>query len=283
MSLREIETRQGVNFELRGVLVSLEGVSLKLGETQILNPIDLKVQDIVRPGVAQGQVIGILGPSGCGKTQFSHVLAGLRPPTTGVVKIADEKGVLHPVQPGKVGYVFQNYPLFIHRTVLGNLLVALERTPLSKDERVKLAMGELEAFDLADKAKAYPDQLSGGQKQRVAILQQLLGAGHYLIMDEPFTGLDPIRKDLVCDLIRKVSTTHENTTIFIIAHDIEALAAVSDQLWLMGKDAPNQGSYFKKGYNLISRGFAWNPESVKTDAFHHFVDEVKDQFQHLSV
>lgn len=271
-----------MKFELKDPLVVFEGVSLKLGDTQILNKIDFTVQDIVRPDIAQGQVVGILGPSGIGKTQFSHILSGLLSPTTGVVKVANDDGTLVPVTAGSVGYVFQDYPLFKHRTVLSNLLVALERTNLSKEERLKLAMDELKMFGLGDKANHYPEQLSGGQRQRGAILQQLLGAGHYLIMDEPFTGLDPIMKDRVCDLIRKISTIHEKTTLFIIAHDIAALVAVSDQLWLLGKGVEG-GAYIKKGYNLISRGLAWNPEIVKSEAFHQFVEEVKEQFQGLSV
>lgn len=281
LPLYQIEELQ-VNYEFKEVLFETENVTLRYGETQILNRIDLKIRNVVRPGVNQGQVVGLLGPSGVGKSQLSHILAGLQSPTTGTVKVADKSGNLVPVTPGSVGYVFQNYPLFRHRTVLGNLLVALEKTPIDKKAKTELALAELEQFGLGHRAYHYPEQLSGGQRQRVAILQQLLGAGHFLIMDEPFTGLDPIMKDKVCDLIRKISTVHEETTLFIIAHDIAALVEVSDQLILLGKDTKDQGAYVKKTYNLIEEGFAWNPAAVKTEKFHTFVEHVKGQFKHLS-
>lgn len=279
-----------MTYEIKETLVTVKDVTLKFGEALILKPITIEVKNITRPGLDQGQVIGILGPSGSGKTQFSRILSGLQAPTTGSVHIHSqtEDGAFKdtPVQAGQVGMVFQNYPLFVHRTILGNLILALEGTKLSQKERREKALSYLEKFELADKAMLYPAQLSGGQRQRVSIIQELLGAGHYLILDEPFTGLDPVMKDKVCDLINFVATLDERNTIFVVAHDISALASIADTLWLFGRDRTEAnevipGAYIKKTYDLMSLGLAWRPGISRTPEFHSLVDDIKEQFHHL--
>jgi polar amino acid transport system ATP-binding protein/sulfate transport system ATP-binding protein len=274
-------------YERKEVLVSVSNVSLKLGDTTILKPITAEVRDIVRPGVCQGQIVGILGPSGVGKTLFSRILCGLQQPTTGTVSVEVEesgKRVQKPVRAGVVGMVAQNYPLFEHRTVRGNLLVALEHQP--KAGRPAKVSEYLERFGLTDKAALYPAQLSGGQRQRVSIIQELLCSEHFVVMDEPFTGLDPLMKDKVCELIVQVANLDERNTIFVVAHDIASLVAISDTLWLFGRDrdasgAPIPGATIKATYNLIEQGLAWQPDLTATREFNNFVAEVKDRFRTL--
>jgi ABC-type sulfate/molybdate transport systems ATPase subunit len=108
-------------YELKDTLLRVENVSQTLGGNLILRDVNIEIKDIVRPGREQGQVVGLLGPSGIGKTRLFRILAGLDAPDTGRVH-HHERGV--PVQRGMVGVVAQNYPLFHHRNVLGNLLVA---------------------------------------------------------------------------------------------------------------------------------------------------------------
>lgn len=189
-------------------------------------------------------------------------------------------------KPGIVGMVAQNYPLFRHRTVMGNLLVALEHSSLSKKDREKKALEYLDTFKLSERADFYPSQLSGGQRQRIAIIRELLCSEHFLVMDEPFTGLDPLMKDAVCELIHKVASLDEKNTIFVVAHDIAALVQIADTLWLFGRDrdesgAPIPGATINKQYNLIERGLAWKPSISSTPEFAEFVKEVKEQFKTL--
>src|SRR5437762_2951298 len=102
-------------------LLKVEGVSVTLGGMPILRDVNLEIKDVHREGFTQGQVVGLLGPSGMGKTTLFRILAGLDAPDTGSVLIEKEG---KPVERGMVGVVAQSYPLFNHRTVRGNLLVA---------------------------------------------------------------------------------------------------------------------------------------------------------------
>src|SRR5262249_3664065 len=159
-----------------------------------------------------------------------------------------------PVRPGMVGVVQQSCPLFDHRTVLGNLRAA------SSDEPRARAL--LERFGLADHADAWPCELSGGQRQRVAIIQQLLCGHTCLLMDGPFSGLDPVNRARACELILEVSHMDERNTIILVTHDIRSAVEVCDTLWLIGRDRapsgePTPGSRVVQTYDLIERGLAW--------------------------
>ena len=93
----------------------------------------------------------------------------------------------------------------------------------------------LNEFELADKYNLYPAQLSGGQRQRCAIIQQILCSEHFLLMDEPFSGLDLIMLEKTCELIAKVADMDDLNTIIVVTHDVTAACSVADHLWLMGR------------------------------------------------
>lgn len=266
-------------YTVTNTLIKIENINLQYGEKVILRDVNAEVKDIIRPGIVQGQVVGILGPSGIGKSQMSRVLSGLQRPTSGRV-LAGEKQ--EEVKSGAVGMIAQNYPLFRHRTVYDNLFLAAKKGGNTKDKVDQY----LQDFNLTDKTGYYPSQLSGGQRQRVAIIQQLLCSENFIIMDEPFTGLDPIMKDKVCDLIIKISMLHEQGTLFIIAHDIPAVVTVCDELWLFGRDRDENGGIIpgariQEKYNLIDRELAWQPGIQNTPQFSSFVNEIKDRFKTL--
>jgi len=155
----------------------------------------------------------------------------------------------------------------------------------SKVARQK-SLDMLAKFGLSDKSSDYPSQLSGGQRQRVAIAQQLLCSEHFIIMDEPFTGLDPLMKDLTCELISQVALMDERNTIFVVAHDIPAVTAIADTLWLLGRDrdahgAPIPGSRIQAQYDLAALDLAWQPQLASTPRFAAFCAEVKEKFKTL--
>ncbi|HET7502764.1 MAG TPA: ATP-binding cassette domain-containing protein [Kofleriaceae bacterium] len=271
-------------YELRDTLIKVEHVHATRGGRPVLRDIDLEVKDIVRPDVAdQGQVVALLGPSGIGKTTLFRILAGLDAPDHGRVRVGERQDDVHP---GMVGVVFQHYPLFEHRRVLGNLVAAARRAGGGRGAATARARALLERFGLGDRADAWPRELSGGQRQRVAILQQLMCGHTYLLMDEPFSGLDPISKQAACELIGELSRQGERNTILIVTHDIREAVRVSDTLWLIGRERtpsgePVPGSRIVATYNLIDRELAWQPGIERTARFAAFVHELEDRFRTL--
>src|SRR5689334_9877083 len=139
-------------YEHKGVILKAEGVNVALSGVPVLRDVNLEIRDIVRPDAIAGQVVGLLGPSGIGKTPLFRVLAGLDQPDSGRVVLGDDS---RPVQRGMVGVVAQSYPLFPHRTVMGNLLVAGRQAGLSGAAAKEKAMGFLQRFNLEDKGKHY--------------------------------------------------------------------------------------------------------------------------------
>ena len=169
------------SYSLGKTLLKIDNVCLEYDGRPILNGVTAEVRDIIVPGKVQGQVVGILGPSGCGKTTLFRIIAGLHAPTSGRVSV---NGFDRPVIAGEVGVVAQSYPLFEHRTVLGNLMLGARQK--EKDSRVAhdKVIEFLRDFGLEDKLNLYPAQLSGGQRQRCAIIQQILCSEHFLLMDD---------------------------------------------------------------------------------------------------
>jgi polar amino acid transport system ATP-binding protein/sulfate transport system ATP-binding protein len=270
-------------YERRGTLLDIQGIRFARGGAAILRDLTVQIRDVVRPGMSQGQIVGLLGPSGVGKTTLFKILAGLVDPDEGTVRIG-EAGI--PADPGLVGVVTQNYVLFEHRTVLGNLLIAGKQSGMSSADAKSRAMEYLERFGLTAHAEKYPMQLSGGQRQRVAIAQQLLCSEHYLVMDEPFSGLDVIAQEKVQELLIEVSHRHEENTIILVTHDVSAAVAVCDTIWLMGRDRePNgaiiPGARIVEVIDLIERDLAWHPDIRTRPGFHALVDEIKARFHTL--
>ena len=133
-------------YAFASTLLKAENVSLNIGGNQILKDVNVEIKDIIRPGYKMGQVVGFLGPSGIGKTKLFEVLAGLLEPTSGKVTINNPA---IPVKAGLVGVVQQNYPLFNHRTVYGNLDVAAKKTCKDAAERKKKIDDILNRFKLS--------------------------------------------------------------------------------------------------------------------------------------
>jgi NitT/TauT family transport system ATP-binding protein len=264
-------------------LLRASNVSLTVDGNQILRDVNLEIRDVRRPGKITGQIVGLLGPSGIGKTRLFRILAGLDQPQTGSVLIG-EQGV--PVRRGMVGVVAQRFPLFQHRTVLGNLMVAGRQAGISADVAHQKADGLLKRVGLTNYAGRYPAQLSGGQQQRAAIAQQFMCSEHFLLLDEPFSGLDPIAVGEVCRLISEVANLDELNTIIVVTHDIPAAIEVADTLWLLGRDREPggrivPGAKIQAKYDLIERGLAWREGITTTAEFSELMREIVGRFPSL--
>lgn len=270
-------------YELKETLLKADDISLKLNGNEILKGVNVEIKNIVRPGLQQGQVVGFLGPSGIGKSKFSEILAGVLQPNSGSVLIGVDQ---QPVSIGSVGFVQQKYPLFEHRTVLGNLQVIGNLRIKDKAIRKERIESFLNRFNLWQHKNKYPAQLSGGMRQRLAIGQALISSENFLIMDEPFSGLDINMIAEVSSFIKELTTMNELITIIIISHDITATASIADTLWIMGRDRDQNGniipgSHIKYNYNLVDMDLAWH-ENLNTDPrFLSLTSEIKGLFKSL--
>jgi polar amino acid transport system ATP-binding protein/sulfate transport system ATP-binding protein len=266
-------------------LLKIDNVHLQYDGRPILNGISAEIKKINRPGQVQGQVVGLLGPSGRGKTQLFRIIAGLNKPTSGMVTV---NGFNRPVHAGEVGVVMQTYPLFPHRDVMSNLMLAASRKEKDSKTAEAKVMQYLNMFQLADKSKLYPAQLSGGQRQRIAIIQQILCSEHFLLMDEPFSGLDIIMEDMTLQLILAIANMDGLNTVIVVTHDVSAAASICDHLWLLGheKNDPtgSKGSSIVKTYDLIERDLCWQQwqgMAMTRPALADFIREVKQEFYSL--
>jgi len=218
-------------------------------------------------------------------TQLFNIIAGLNQPTSGQVSICHGDNY-HPVEAGQVGVVPQDYPLFDHRTVQSNLIVAARKIDKKFDVAKQKVNDYLKAFDLYDRMHLYPAQLSGGQRQRIAIIQQILCSEHYLLMDEPFSGLDPNMVELTERLIVEIAKRDGLNTIIIVSHDIPAIASVADHIWMLGREKAADGSMIPgarivEKYNLIDEGLAWQPGINDSMELMQFVRKVRQRFRDL--
>ena len=272
-----------VPYEIHEPLLTVRGVSFGYDDKPVIRDIDFEIRNIVRPDRPQGQVVALLGPSGIGKTTLFRILAGLMPPMTGSVLLGQKQ---EPVEAGKVGVVFQHYRLFEHRTVLGNLVGAARPAGRRGAAARARAMKMLEGFGLEDFRRRYPAQLSGGQRQRVAIAQQFICSHYFLLMDEPFSGLDPVAVDKVCALIGEMSTLDELNTIIVITHNIHAGLEVADTVFLLGRDRDASGrvlpgAKIQATYDLMKRGLAWRQGIDETPEFLELEREIRGRFKEL--
>jgi ABC-type nitrate/sulfonate/bicarbonate transport system ATPase subunit len=255
------------------VILKVENVNL-FYDRQILRDINFEVHNITRPNIQQGQVVSLVGRSGIGKTQLFKILSGLLIPHSGTVKIGSD---LHPVVAGEVGVVPQNYILFNHRSILDNLKIGLRGSSIKLQEKEKtdLINDYAEKFGLKEHLKKYPMQLSGGQRQRVSIIQQILTGNRFILLDEPFSGLDPVIKDKVLELLLTISTLNELNTLVIVSHDIENAFAISDTAFILANQENKPGSTITERIDLIELGFCWDPEIKKNKNFQDLVAQMK--------
>jgi ABC-type nitrate/sulfonate/bicarbonate transport system ATPase subunit len=264
-------------------LLTLQDVSMSFGSEVILRDLNVQVLDVIRPGMSQGQVVGIYGRSGIGKSVLCRLLAGLASPSTGTVRVGEAQ---QPVHAGAVGYVQQRYPLFNHLTLRDNLLLAAHRKHAPADAQARTT-DYLTRFGLAAHARKYPAHLSGGQRQRAAIAQQLLCSDHLILLDEPFSGLDVAMIDEVKKIIVEVTTMDELNTVLIVSHDITTTTALADCLWLLAPERdPTTGQLLpgatispRHQYNLAQLGLAWHPDVEAEPEFAQFVEDIKQEIR----
>ncbi len=193
-----------------------------------------KALDDVSLDVESGSLVALLGPSGSGKSTLLRLIAGLETADTGRVWITGEEATERSVQERGVGFVFQHFALFKHRTVRQNVAFGLEIRGW-KPPAIRRRVDELlDLVQLAGFGSRYPSQLSGGQRQRVALARALAVQPRVLLLDEPFSALDAqVRKELRSWLRNLHDEMHVTTVI--VTHDQEEAMEVAEKIVVMNK------------------------------------------------
>lgn len=241
-------------------MITVEKLTKEFKGNQVLKGIDLKVE--------AGEVVAIIGPSGSGKTTFLRCLNFLEEPTSGTIVVGDirvdgskpisqQQGLIRQLRQ-HVGFVFQNFNLFPHRTALENVIegpIVVKKMP--REQAIALGRSLLAKVGLAGKEDAYPRRLSGGQQQRVAIARALAMEPEVILFDEPTSALDPELVGEVLNAIRALA--EENRTMVIVTHEMS-----------FARDVANRVVFIDKGV-IVEQGEAKalfaNPKEERTRQF----------------
>jgi iron(III) transport system ATP-binding protein len=181
-----------------------------------------------------GEIGCLLGPSGCGKTTALRCIAGFERPDAGRIVAAGEvlagPAAFTPPEQRRIGMVFQDYALFPHLDVLGNVVFGLRA--LDRGARDARAREVLALVGLGELAARYPDELSGGQQQRVALARALAPRPRLVLLDEPFSSLDTeVRRRLAGDV--RAALKREGATALLVTHDQQEAFAIADRIGVM--------------------------------------------------
>ena len=237
-------------------VLEIKNLVKKFDRHIILDDLNLNVQE--------GEVVVILGPSGCGKSTLLRCINGLEEIQSGSISfqgkeisgVKESAGLLRQ----KVGMVFQNYDLFPHLSVLGNIMLSpIKVQKRKKDEVKEEALKLLKKVGLSDKADSYPRQLSGGQKQRVAIVRALIMHPEILLFDEVTAALDPEMVREVLDVI--LALARQGKTMLIVTHEMQFAKAVADRIVFM-----DEGKIAEEG---TAKQFFEHPRTERAKKFLH--------------
>ncbi len=238
-------------------MLKVEGVKKSFGENPVLKGIDLEV--------SKGDVIAILGPSGSGKTTLLRCINFLERADEGRLTLDGKEYDMHSARKEeivairrKTAFVFQNYNLFLNKTVLQNVTLGLTSgRGMKRNQAEEIAREALARVGMEKKADAYPISLSGGQQQRVAIARGLATQPEIIYFDEPTSALDPELIGEVLAVMRQLA--EEGMTMLVVTHEMDFARNVSSKV------------LFMDGGNVIesapSREFFAHPREIRTQDF----------------
>ncbi|MCP4458403.1 MAG: LPS export ABC transporter ATP-binding protein [Cytophagales bacterium] len=212
-----------------------ESLIKKYGRRTVVNNISVEVN--------QGEIVGLLGPNGAGKTTTFYMIVGLIKPNDGEIFLDDENitplAMYKRAQKG-IGYLAQEASVFRQLSVEDNILSVLEMTKLSKSEQKEKAESLLEEFSLTHVRKNLGTVLSGGERRRTEIARALAVSPNFILLDEPFAGVDPIAVEEIQGIVAKLKK--KNIGILITDHNVNETLSITDRAYLMF-----EGNLLKEG------------------------------------
>jgi len=209
-------------------VLRMENIHKRFGHTEVLKGVTLNVNT--------GDVVAVLGRSGAGKTTLLRVVNFLIKPDQGTVffkgmQIEAKRNLIRRVR-SRIGFVFQGFNLISHLTALDNVSLALRYVKeMSKKESRYVALKQLKAVGLDDKANSYPSQLSGGQQQRVGIARALAVEPDLILFDEPTSALDPSLVGEVMSVMKELS--QQGRTMIVVTHEMNFARTVANRILFM--------------------------------------------------
>ncbi len=218
-------------------MISLQaaGVTKTYKGRKVVNDVDLIV--------GQGEVVGLLGPNGAGKTTTFYIIVGLTQPDTGSVLLDGQDITELPMYlraKNGISYLPQEASVFRKLTVEANVMAILETLPLSNKDRRDRLESLLDEFGIAHVRKSLADTLSGGERRRVEIARSLVISPKFILLDEPFSGIDPITVLEIQKIINHLKS--KQIGVLITDHNVRETLQVTDRAYII-----NNGSIFRSG------------------------------------
>ncbi|MGB0429956.1 MAG: LPS export ABC transporter ATP-binding protein [Bacteroidia bacterium] len=193
-----------------------------------------KVVDNVSVEVNQGEIVGLLGPNGAGKTTSFYMIVGFVKPNGGYIYLNDENITKMPMyRRGKlgIGYLPQEPSVFRKLSVEDNIKAVLQMTKLTKKEQQMKMEGLIEEFRLTRVRKSRGDLLSGGERRRTEIARALAVSPKFILLDEPFAGVDPIAVEDIQSIVATLK--YKNIGILITDHNVQETLSITDRAYLL--------------------------------------------------
>lgn len=208
-------------------MIEIKNVKKRYGKKEVLHDISLTIPD--------GEIVSLIGGSGCGKSTLLKMINRLIPITGGDIYVNGKN--IHDMEPvtlrRKIGYVIQQTGLFPHMTIRKNLELVMDLHKMPQEGRAEKINEMMDLVDLSrDLLNRYPIELSGGQQQRVGVARALIVDPDVILMDEPFSAIDPITRVSLQDELRSLQETLKKTIVFV-THDMDEAIKISDRICLM--------------------------------------------------
>jgi lipopolysaccharide export system ATP-binding protein len=184
--------------------------------------------------VSQGEIVGLLGPNGAGKTTSFYMIVGLIKPNEGTIYLDDENITSDPMYKRAkkgIGYLAQEASVFRKLTVEDNIMAILEMTKMGKEERHEKLEELIGEFSLHKVRKNRGDLLSGGERRRTEIARALAASPNFILLDEPFAGVDPIAVEEIQSIVAKLK--NKNIGILITDHNVQETLSITDRAYLL--------------------------------------------------